>query len=249
MLSFIAHGLCGLAPGHSETAQLKIPTAMIFVIDFDGTVAPNDTVDSLLGRFAADAWRDIEQKWVVGEINSRACMSQQIELIAADRKTLEEFFDAIEVDSVFVDFIRYVSPFAKIAIVSDGLDYPIQRAMHKVDMSALAIFANKMSFRPNGLGISFPYSSDVCAAGSGVCKCDVARSLDSDVVVLIGDGRSDYCLARTADFVFAKGSLQRFCQSENISHTPFTSFGDILTLLQRWDIRELVEPDAKRYAT
>ena len=75
---------------------------------------------------------------------------------------------------------------------------------------------------------------------SGVCKCAVSRAVDAGrglTTVLIGDGRSDQCIAREARYVFAKGSLLRFCQEENISHMPFDSFADILAVIRGWNIR------------
>ena len=33
---------------------------MLFIVDFDGTIAPTDTVDALLEKFAAPEWRRIE---------------------------------------------------------------------------------------------------------------------------------------------------------------------------------------------
>jgi 2-hydroxy-3-keto-5-methylthiopentenyl-1-phosphate phosphatase len=50
-------------------------------------------------------------------------------------------------------------------------------------------------------------------------------------VILVGDGRSDYCLARRADFVLAKGSLAVFCTAEGIPHHTITGFADILGML------------------
>ena len=40
---------------------------MLFIIDFDGTVAPTDTVDALLEQFADPEWRNIEEQWVSGQ--------------------------------------------------------------------------------------------------------------------------------------------------------------------------------------
>lgn len=216
---------------------------MIFIIDFDGTIAPADTVDSLLVRFADPAWEAIEEDWVHGRINSKTCMQKQLNLISSDRKPLEEFFDAVDIDPSFGGFVRSVCALADVAVVSDGLDYPIERTLQRIGMSSIPVFANKLIFEPNGLDISFPHSADACAPQSGVCKCAVARAFDKGPVILVGDGRSDYCLARSADFVFAKGSLKSFCETENIPHTPFVSFNDILTVVRQWTVPE------RRYAT
>lgn len=217
--------------------------SMLFIIDFDGTVAPTDTVDALLERFADPEWRRIEKQWVRGEINSHQCMERQIALVSGDRAVLDDFLHSVAVDPSFFDFVRYVRPFAELAVVSDGLDYPIRHALRQLDVP-VAIYANRLGFRQGGLNISFPYADAGCKVGSGVCKCAVARSVNAGrglTTILIGDGRSDRCLARTADFVFAKGSLRSFCEAENIIHSPFETFGDVLTVIRGWKARDVEE--------
>jgi 2-hydroxy-3-keto-5-methylthiopentenyl-1-phosphate phosphatase len=221
----------------------KSLSSMLFIIDFDGTVAPTDTVDALLERFADPEWRRIEEQWVRGEINSHECMERQIALVSGDRATLDEFLHSVAVDPTFFDFVNYVRRTADLAVVSDGLDYPIRHALRRLDVP-VAIYANRLGFRERGLNISFPYADVACKVGSGVCKCAVARNVDAGrglMTILIGDGRSDLCLARSADFVFAKGSLLRFCEAENIIHTPFETFGDVLSVIRGWNAHDFEE--------
>lgn len=221
---------------------------MLFVIDFDGTVAPADTVDALLERFAGPEWQRIEEQWVRGEIDSRQCMAAQIALVEGDDDALEAFLQSVEIDPGFAGFVDYVKDFADFAIVSDGLDYPIRHAIRKLGVS-IPLYANRLAFRHRGLGISFPHADAACAVGSGVCKCAVARSLDAGrglPMILIGDGRSDLCIARSADYVFAKGTLRRFCEAENINHSPFETFGDVLTVVRRWNARTFEEAPRER---
>lgn len=210
---------------------------MLFIVDFDGTVAPADTVDALLERFADPEWRRIEEQWVAGEINSQECMAAQIALVRADRSLLEAFFRSITIDPSFPEFVRYVWEFADLAVVSDGLDYPIRLALSHLDIP-IGIYANTLRFRRGGLEISFPHGNSACSVGSGVCKCAVARSVDAGrglSTILIGDGRSDFCIARCADHVFAKGGLLDYCQAENITHTPFETFDDVLAVVREWE--------------
>ncbi|MGZ4808962.1 MAG: HAD-IB family phosphatase [Thermoanaerobaculia bacterium] len=217
---------------------------MLFIIDFDGTIAPADTVDSLLERFADPEWRTIEEQWVRGEINSQQCMAAQIALVRGEGVVLEEFLHSVEIDPAFFDFVHYARQFADLAVVSDGLDDPIHHALRQLDVP-IPVYANRLGFRPGGLGISFPYRDPACAVGSGVCKCAIARSVDAGrglSTILIGDGRSDLCLARSADLVFAKGSLRRYCEAENIPHLPFETFGDVLTIIRGWNASEFDEP-------
>ncbi|HEV7572067.1 MAG TPA: MtnX-like HAD-IB family phosphatase [Thermoanaerobaculia bacterium] len=211
---------------------------MLFIIDFDGTVAPADTVDALLERFADPDWLRIEKEWVEGRINSRQCMAAQLALISASDSALRTFLESVMIDPGFPEFVRYVSPFSDLAIVSDGLDYPIIHAMRKAGVS-VPVYANRTEFREHGVGISFPFSRPTCTVNSGVCKCSVARTVDAGrglTSVLIGDGRSDQCVAHQANFVFAKGSLISYCRDNGIPHTPFQSFADILVAIKAWPV-------------
>jgi len=62
-----------LSASHRGAGILRL--RMLFLVDFDGTVAPTDTVDALLERFADPEWRRLEERWVRGEISSRQCMA------------------------------------------------------------------------------------------------------------------------------------------------------------------------------
>jgi 2,3-diketo-5-methylthio-1-phosphopentane phosphatase len=210
---------------------------MLFVIDFDGTLALKDTVDSLLQQFAPVAWEEAEQDWLQGRITAVECMGQQIRMVRAERPALEDFFQTIEVDASFLPFYRHVIRQAKVAIVSDGLDHPIQVAIRKAGLPNIPVFANRLDFVPNGIDISFPHLDAHCKVGNGVCKCAVARDLTQPVggpVVLIGDGKSDACLAHQADVVFAKKSLLRYCVEQDIFHIPFDTFADVLAVVEKW---------------
>ena len=212
---------------------------MLFVIDFDGTLSVGDTVDAMLERFADDRWKDLEDEWLNGKITAIECMKQQLDLVEADQVTLEDFFRGIQLDASFIPFHKYISQFSKVAIVSDGLDHAIDVATHNADIPAMPIYANKLNFKPNGVSISYPYRNPECRAGNGVCKCQIAEQLSADVggkVILIGDGKSDYCLAKHADIVFAKGKLITHCEQENIPFRRFQTFAEVLEVVKQWDV-------------
>lgn len=210
---------------------------MLFVIDFDGTLARKDTVDAMLEKFAPADWADIEREWLDGRITAVQCMQQQIRMVKADHIAIESFFRAIELDDSFLPFYRHVSAFAQVAIVSDGLDHAIKVATKQAGLPEIPAYANRLHFVPDGIDISFPHLTPQCNAGNGVCKCAVARDLSGaqgGPVVLVGDGKSDACLARSADVVFAKSSLLRHCKEQNIAHIPFDTFEDVLAAVKTW---------------
>lgn len=210
---------------------------MLFVIDFDGTLARKDTVDAMLENFAPAEWENVELEWLAGRITAVECMQRQIRMVKADHIAIERFFRNIELDLSFLPFYRHVSAFARLAIVSDGLDHAIHVATKQAGLPEIPSYANRLHFVPDGIDISFPYLCSQCDAGNGVCKCAVARNLSGEgPVVLVGDGKSDACLARRADIVFAKSSLLRHCREQGIAHIPFDTFDDVLATVKTWHI-------------
>lgn len=210
---------------------------MLFVVDFDGTLACTDSVDKLLEAHADPAWREIEDAWIRGTIDAVECMQRQLRLVKADRVTLEKFFRGIQLDASFLPFLRHVQTYAKVAIVSDGLDYAIATATRNAEFPKLPIYANRLHFLPDGLDLSYPHRNAACLVGSGVCKCTVADGLaaaSGGPIVLIGDGKSDACLARRADVVFAKNSLIDHCKDQGIAFRRFQTFADVLRVVRKW---------------
>ena len=222
---------------------------MVFVIDFDGTLALEDTVDALLTKYAPPAWQEVETDWLAGRITAVECMRQQIRMVDADRVALEHFFRATVLDQSFLPFYRHVSAFSAVAIVSDGLDHAISIAMRNAGFPKIPVIANKLIFRPRGINIAFPHLTPTCTAGNGVCKCAVARKLSGAAagpVVLVGDGQSDACLAGNADVVFAKSRLLAHCRQRGITHTPFTTFSDVLAVVKTWPVPEPTQRAVQR---
>jgi len=212
---------------------------MFFAIDFDGTVSSRDSVDALLERYAPPAWHAIEADWAEGRITAQECMRRQIRMIAADEEQLQRFFAAIRIDPGFPAFLSYVSRFSRVAIISDGIGRAIHTALETAGLPGVPVYANRLRFDGQGWELDFPNASPGCAVGSGTCKCAVAQRLapaGAGPVILVGDGRSDACLASRADYVFAKDSLARHCDAEGIPYTEFQSFDDVLAVVQAWPL-------------
>lgn len=209
---------------------------MFFAIDFDGTVSARDSVDALLERYAPPAWHAVEADWAEGRITAQECMRRQIRMIAADEAQLQRFFAAIRIDPGFPEFLAHVSTFSQLAIISDGIGRAIHTALETAGMPGVPVYANRLRFDGSGWELDFPNADPACAVGSGTCKCAVAQRLaPSGPVILVGDGRSDACLAGRADYVFAKDSLARHCDAEGIPYTEFQSFSDVLAVVRGWE--------------
>lgn len=205
-------------------------------IDFDGTISVEDTTDLLLEQFAEPEWRSVEAAWERGEFGSRECMSKQVELLRAEPARLDLFADTMQLDGGFVPFVEGLQTTGiAVTIVSDGLDRVISRALAGLQI-ALPVLANNLrSSGGDRWHLACPHAADSCRVGAAHCKCaSLDRTSAGTLRVLIGDGRSDFCAASTADMVFAKGRLADYCREAGITHRRFQTFADMPLLFAEW---------------
>lgn len=201
-----------------------------FFCDFDGTVTKEDVIDRILEEFADPMWMDIERSWINGEIGSRDCLARQIRLIKARKHDLLDFVEAIEIDETFVEFARYCKTKAfEIVILSDGIDLFIKSILNRFGLKDIKVFSNGLAHTNGYFEMTFPYFRKDCSSRSGVCKCKIMEGLSSPegINILVGDGRSDFCIAGKADLTFAKSTLLQFCRGEKISYIEHREFKDI----------------------
>jgi 2-hydroxy-3-keto-5-methylthiopentenyl-1-phosphate phosphatase len=203
--------------------------------DFDGTVTPDDVIDGLLERFGRPGWQELEDDWRAGRIGSRECMQRQVELLDVSAAELDAYLDAVPIDPDFGDFVAAARRAGhRVSIVSDGIDYAIHRILTRHGLTDLPVAANRLE--PGAADrrwrLASPFESTSCL--SGTCKCELvqsARDRDDVPVLLIGDGRSDFCASQSADFVFAKSKLIEHCRTTGAAHSPVTGFAMVLGLL------------------
>ncbi len=205
------------------------------LVDFDGTIATRDTTDLLLERFADPSWQEIEDDWKAGRIGSRECMVRQIDLVRASPSEMDAFVSSIEIDPGFSDFVSLCRGQGYyVIVVSDGLDRTVSRvlARHGFD---LPVFANHLEhLGDRRWRLTFPHARSDCGPLSGNCKCQFLASQRRDLRIVVGDGRSDFCVAGRADLVLAKSSLARHCLASELPHFPYRDFREATELLARW---------------
>jgi 2,3-diketo-5-methylthio-1-phosphopentane phosphatase len=206
-----------------------------FFCDFDGTVTKEDVIDRILEEFADPAWIHIEQSWANGEIGSRDCLAMQTKLIKAKERDLVSFVEGMGIDETFVEFVRYCKSKAfEIVILSDGIDLFIKSILTRYGLNDIRVLANSLRSTTKGYEMVFPYFRDDCLSRSGICKCKIMEELTNPLGfnILVGDGRSDFCIAGKVNLAFAKSALLDFCRSENIPHVEHREFRDITEWLK-----------------
>ncbi len=204
-------------------------------VDFDGTIAPVDTTDLLLERFADPKWQQIEEEWKSGLIGSRECLVRQIDLVRATPEEMDDFVSRIDIDPGFGAFVdRCKAEGFAVTVVSDGLDRTVRSVLRRAGFD-LPYFANHLAWLGDDRWrLTFPHARDNCRPLSGNCKCQFADAAAGQVRIVVGDGRSDYCVAERAELVLAKSSLVRHCRDNDLPHLAFSAFDEATGLLARW---------------
>jgi 2-hydroxy-3-keto-5-methylthiopentenyl-1-phosphate phosphatase len=204
------------------------------LVDFDGTIAPDDPTDRLLERFADPAWRSIEAAWQAGRISSRACMQRQVALLRATPQELDAAIQTIQVDPAFPGFVSFCRRRrVHLTIVSDGFDRVVRTVLESAGLS-VRFFANGLEWQGGDRWrLALPHARSDCSSQGANCKCGHRVRRDGPCVV-VGDGRSDFCMSAQADYVIAKGALAGFCRSRGLPHAPFVNFADVTDRLAEW---------------
>ncbi|HTP14184.1 MAG TPA: MtnX-like HAD-IB family phosphatase [Bacteroidota bacterium] len=225
--------------------------------DFDGTIAVKDVGGGIFKAFAGQKASDIVRHYLDGTINAREYLTRECEAVGCITPSeIEKFVDQFELDpafGAFREFCRHRS--IPIVVLSDGFDFYVERLLRTHGFGDLPFFSNHLEFVRDGDAVkmepSFPHTDAECPDCAN-CKRNHLLTLsgEDDIIVYIGDGISDRCPIRYADIVFAKGTLIRRCQEQNITYHEFTTFGDIERrfelILQRKRIRKRREAEMAR---
>jgi len=207
--------------------------------DFDGTVALNDVGDKFFERFIGRDWITANENYKAGKITSRQYLIEQCQLARVTRQQMAEFSDEQKIDPHFqslVDFCRGKN--YPITVLSDGLDFYIQRILDNFGLSDLTIRSNHVKFlQDRRIAVEFPYFEYGCQACAN-CKGYHIRNNSGNGArsVQIGDGLSDRCGAIEAEFIFAKNDLVNYCKKHDLKYFEYSNFNDILIKFKTLDI-------------
>ncbi len=210
-------------------------TFKIFV-DFDGTITKVDVGAALFDHFGeTKTVQNIIENWIDEKINSTECwISLCNSLPPVELNSLNDFIDKIPVDETYNYFIEFCKQNNfEVIVLSDGLDFYINRIMKSGKISETRFFSNSLNIDSNKKFIpSFPFRDAECIRCAN-CKRNhvINNSGDDEFTVYIGNGHSDFCPAQYCDYIFAKDSLLKFCEKERISFFPYKNFFDVIDRL------------------
>lgn len=201
----------------------------IFLIDFDGTIAINDSTQVLAKEFIYDMYEDYTNRFRRGEVNVKQYIHDLLSSLNIDKEKFRAtLHENIKIDKSFANFINNDIEFR---IVSSGTKLNVIYSLESVNIFIKDehIYSNEISFDNSNITVISPilYMSEE----NGVNKATIVKKYINKGyrVFFIGDGPSDYEVARVANIIFAKKGkrLAKRCEENNVPYIEFENFDDI----------------------
>ena len=223
-----------------DTTAGPVPPGII--LDFDGTITDVDIGDKVVQQFAAPGWEEgverlVRGEWSVGQLQlweaQRLPGDRLAEMvafalsIARIRPGLRELVDFADRNDIYVE------------VASAGFDFYVRAILGRHGFGDLKTAVPHVAFAEGsdpgqGPGLEFPPGVARCER-VGLCKCERVWRLQraGRRAFFVGDGISDHCVAEEADFVFARGSLLKYCGERGIPHAAYEDFKQVLAEVKR----------------
>jgi len=172
------------------------PKTFKVFVDFDGTITQRDVGEAIFLEFGnPDEANLIIRNWIEGSINATQCWQQLCNTISRlDVEQFDRFIDDMKIDPGLMRFVEYCSNSGiEITVVSDGLDYYINRILKKEKLDHLKVKSNRLVIdEHNKLNPVFPYTDEECSKCANCKRNHVLNfSNEEDYSIYIGDGWSD----------------------------------------------------------
>ncbi|MCD6453552.1 MAG: MtnX-like HAD-IB family phosphatase [Dehalococcoidales bacterium] len=198
--------------------------------DFDGTITEKDVSFMMLDTFASNNWRQWLKEYKDGKISVGRFNTQAFSTVRVGRETLlDSVKDKVRIRPGFHSLLAYCRQHNfRLVIVSNGLDFYIQRILKDIGASDIEVFAAATRFGADGVQARYfsPEGEEIEAG----FKEAYLRSFQKRgyQVVYVGNGISDAPPAERAYRVFATGDLQNYLSQKRLSYIPFTDFNDVI---------------------
>lgn len=209
---------------------------MRLFLDFDGTVTTADVGDQFFLRFGGGCFASLNERYRAGDISAQGYYERSVAAVGAcDPAAVARFLDEQHVDPGIHGLLGLCAGEGiPVTILSDGLDAYIRPLLEREGLDGVQVFSNRMAWQPEGTGglvrgvLAFPNGNAECDRCAS-CKRNLmlGSAADGDVLIYVGDGYSDRCPVEYADVVFAKGSLQTWCQQNNITYLPYRTLDEV----------------------
>jgi 2-hydroxy-3-keto-5-methylthiopentenyl-1-phosphate phosphatase len=211
---------------------LRPVRAVTLVLDFDGTITEQETLDALVERFGEPeahraAQRELGRSLTLHEVIARGYGSLRVSPPEAVAWALEN----IAFRKGFRELVAHCRERGwRVVVVSSGVSTLIRPLLEREAFDDLELLCNELT----GAGWTIAFrDEEPCETCGTACKrrtvTEIARGAH---VVYVGDGYSDGCAAELADLVFARRRLADYLDERGLSYRWFDDFEDVLRSLE-----------------
>ncbi len=218
---------------------------LVLFCDFDGTITEKDNIIAIMREFAPPGWEELTEKILSQQITIREGVGRLFATIPSSRK--QEIIDFLlreaKIRLGFAEFIQYCRDKGiKLLITSGGIDFFVYPMLQPFGLEE-QIYCNGSDFSQETITVTWPHSCDEhCSTDCGMCKTAIIRKFNPEHYyrVVIGDSITDLAGAKIADFVISRSLLTEKCEELRLPYQPFTTFFDVISILEEITQRQEV---------
>jgi len=213
----------------NQKKHKKLYPGIVFC-DFDGTITEKETLERVFNKFASETWPPLKKDMTAGRITVREAVTRTINSI--DASCYDDILDYTLNFSIrpgfeaLLDFLE--SKNIPMVVLSGGIRGMVETRLGNLINRMHAVFAADVNTSGRHLQTNSAYEGKT----ELVDKARVMQFFNTKEKIAIGDGITDFNMARTADLVFARAGLARFMKENHMPYEPWSDFFDICDHLQ-----------------
>jgi len=199
-------------------------------IDFDGTITSEETLSGVLRRLNPDGASEIEKKVINGELNLREGLSMMFKLIPVGRfSEIMDYINAVPLRAGFSELLKFADENEiDVIVISGGLSPMVDAKLAPYKDMIRDIYSVDLLLNQDYMALHSDYTSEAELMDKVKIIEEYQSEQDDEArTIVIGDGITDFNMARIADIVFARDHLAKYLKSKNISYYPWDDFSDI----------------------
>lgn len=213
---------------------MTVPASGTIVFcDFDGTITVNETLSTILLRFAPEAARSALRGVSQRRMTLREALTLSVQALPSNLKgEILEYIAAEPLRAGFGEFLDFLArrkiPFV---VLSSGLRFYIEAKLAPWKQHIHAIHALDTDMAGPLMQLLLPH----CHPTEAMPKRWVMEGYAATRRIIVGDSYSDFEMAAAADLVFARDRLLREMQDTKRPVIPFDDFFDIRRAMERME--------------
>lgn len=197
--------------------------------DFNGTIVEPDMLAALLGAYGHSALlQQVEDGRMRGYVSLRERIAAEARALTCSLAEADALLDTLlSFDESFTSFCeRCTWANVSVTLLTSGIEPLVRNMLVRHGIESIPLIANDVDDRRDGWLVRF---RDATPEGNAKHPHVERARREGRRTVIVGDGESDFEMARIADVRFAKRAspLDAFLKSVRLPYHAFDTFEDV----------------------